>query len=64
MCARFGPAVDAARLRALCGRRSEVADTVGYLVADLLPPAYRGVYADAAEGTRARQAASAAAIAG
>ncbi len=63
VCACFGPAVDAARLRALCGRRSEVADAVGYLIADLLPPEYRGVYADAAEGTRAREAASAAALA-
>jgi 1-acyl-sn-glycerol-3-phosphate acyltransferase len=60
VCARFGPAVDAASLRERCGRRAVVADAVGYLIADLLPPSYRGVYADVGERQRrAREAASA-----
>lgn len=44
--ARVGRPVDAARLLERCGgKRSLVMDCVGFLIADLLPPAYRGAYA-------------------
>jgi hypothetical protein len=43
---RAGAAVDAAELLARCGgRRPVFADALGYLMADLLPPEYRGDYA-------------------
>lgn len=42
---RVGPAVAAAPLIERCRhRRQRVADAVGFLIADLLPPGYRGVY--------------------
>ena len=58
--ARFGRAVDAAVLREHCSRRAVVADAVGFLIADLLPPEYRGVYAEPSpRQQRARDAATA-----
>ena len=58
--ARFGAAVEVAELRERCGRRQIMADAVGYLIADLLPAAYRGAYAKVGESQRrAREAASA-----
>ena len=43
--ARLGPPVEATRLLGRCdSRRALVMDSVGFLIASLLPPAYRGVY--------------------
>ena len=57
---RFGRPVDAAVLRATCPRRAELAQTIGFLIADLLPTAYRGHYATASPRLApARSAASA-----
>ncbi len=57
---RFGRPVDAAALRALCPRRALLAQSVGFLIADLLPAAHRGHYATAkGELATARAAASA-----
>jgi Acyltransferase len=46
--ARVGPPLDARRLRADHGNRRAAMDAVGYAIAALLPPEYRGVYGDAA----------------
>lgn len=44
---RFGRAIDARELFERAGRkRVAIADAVGYMTTDLLPPAYRGSYAD------------------
>jgi 1-acyl-sn-glycerol-3-phosphate acyltransferase len=58
--ARVGPAVDAAELlERVGGRRPVFADALGFLIADLLPPEYRGDYATAPpELAEARAAAS------
>jgi 1-acyl-sn-glycerol-3-phosphate acyltransferase len=57
---RVGPVVDAAELLARAGgRRPVFADALGFLIADLLPPEYRGDYASATpELGEARAAAS------
>jgi hypothetical protein len=45
---RTGSAFDAAALFERLGRRRSVlADALGFLIADLLPPAHRGCYASA-----------------
>ena len=46
---RFGRPVETALLRARCPRRALLAQTLGFLIADLLPTAYRGHYATATE---------------
>lgn len=57
---RFGRPLDAAVLRARCPRRALLAQTIGFLIADLLPDAYRGRYASGSEELApARAAASA-----
>jgi 1-acyl-sn-glycerol-3-phosphate acyltransferase len=44
---RVGAAFEAAELFERSGRRRAlIADAIGYLIADLLPPAYRGCYAE------------------
>ena len=44
--ARVGALIDAAELFARAGgKRPVVADALGFLIADLLPPEYRGEYA-------------------
>jgi 1-acyl-sn-glycerol-3-phosphate acyltransferase len=49
--ARIGASFDYAELAERCGRRrSLISDCVGFLIADLLPPAYRGVYGAAEPG--------------
>jgi 1-acyl-sn-glycerol-3-phosphate acyltransferase len=49
--ARIGPGFAIAELLARCGRRrSLLSDTLGFLIADLLPPAYRGVYGEVEPG--------------
>jgi len=51
--------IDAAELFARAGgKRPVVADALGYLIADLLPPAYRGEYASDETAPAARAAAS------
>ena len=48
---RLGPAVDAARILEACGRNRVLCmHVVGILIAQLLPPTYRGAYADDAPG--------------
>lgn len=50
---RFGAVCESARLLELCrGRRQLVADTVGYLIADCVPEAYRGYYGSVTEELR------------
>jgi 1-acyl-sn-glycerol-3-phosphate acyltransferase len=44
---RVGRALDAARLAECARRRSTLVDALGFLIADLLPPAHRGCYARA-----------------
>jgi len=57
--ARAGRAIDAAKLfERAGGKRPVVADALGYLIADLLPPAYRGEYASADVAPVARAVAS------
>ncbi len=57
---RFGRPLNAAVLRARCPGRAQLAQTIGFLIADLLPAAYRGRYATASlELAQARAAASA-----
>ena len=54
--ARSGPAVAAKELFARTdGRRPVIADALGFLIADLLPPQYRGVYGEAGVGPASRQ---------
>ena len=56
---RVGAVIDAAELFARAGgKRPVVADALGYLIADLLPPAYRGEYASDETAPAARAAAS------
>lgn len=56
---RVGPLIDAAELFARSdGKRPVVADALGYLIADRLPPAYRGDYGSADTAPAARAAAS------
>ncbi len=57
--ARVGRVVDAAELfERANGKRPVVADALGYLIADLLPPEYRGEYASDATAVAARDVAS------
>ncbi|MCP4003344.1 MAG: 1-acyl-sn-glycerol-3-phosphate acyltransferase [bacterium] len=58
--ARMGEALDPVALfRAAGGKRNVVGDALGFLIADLLPEAYRGVYSGVtAELERARDVAS------
>lgn len=57
--ARVGPAVDAAALLAGAGgKRPVFADALGFLIADLLPPEYRGDYADVTPGLADARAAA------
>ncbi len=50
---RFGASCESGRLLELCRRRRQlVADTVGYLIADCVPEAYRGLYGSAPEELR------------
>ena len=57
--ARVGSVVDASELFARAGgKRPVVADALGYLIADLLPPGYRGEYASEATSPAARTVAS------
>ena len=57
--ARAGRAVDARELfERAGGKRPVVADVLGYLIADLLPPEYRGEYESAATAPAARSVAS------
>jgi len=56
---RVGHAIDAAELFARAGgKRPVVADALGFLIADLLPPEYRGEYATTAPGLEAARAAA------
>lgn len=53
---RFGPPMLASALRSAAGGdRKLVVDAVGLAIADVLPPAYRGVYGDAAAFDAAHQ---------
>ncbi len=53
VCVRFGRAIDARELFERAGRkRVAIADAVGYLTADLLPPAYRGCDASGSQDSR------------
>jgi 1-acyl-sn-glycerol-3-phosphate acyltransferase len=57
--ARVGRAIDAKQLfERAGGKRPVVADALGYLIADLLPPAYRGEYASGDVAPVARGVAS------
>ncbi len=57
--ARVGRVIDAGELfERAGGKRPVVADALGYLIADLLPPEYRGEYASDAAGVGARAVAS------
>jgi 1-acyl-sn-glycerol-3-phosphate acyltransferase len=57
--ARVGRVIDAATLfERANGKRPVVADALGYLIADLLPPEYRGEYASDATAPAARDVAS------
>jgi 1-acyl-sn-glycerol-3-phosphate acyltransferase len=57
--ARVGRVIDAGKLfERAGGKRPLVADALGYLIADLLPPEYRGEYASAATNPAARDVAS------
>lgn len=57
--ARVGALIDSAELFARAGgKRPVVADALGYLIADLLPPAYRGEYGSDDTAPAAREAAS------
>jgi len=57
--ARAGSPVDAAELFArAAGRRPVFADALGFLIADLLPPEYRGEYGHAAPALAAARAAA------
>jgi len=50
VCMRLGPPLRAAHLLAHAGgNRRVVMDAIGLAIAELLPPAYRGFYADAAQ---------------
>jgi 1-acyl-sn-glycerol-3-phosphate acyltransferase len=56
---RVGRVIDAGELFARAGcKRPIVADALGFLIADLLPPEYRGEYADVAPGLEAARAAA------
>ena len=57
--ARIGPPLAAAELSARAGgKRPVIADALGFLIADLLPPSYRGVYGEVSPGlASAREAA-------
>jgi 1-acyl-sn-glycerol-3-phosphate acyltransferase len=58
--ARVGRPVMAAELFARAeGRRPVVADALGFLIADLLPPAYRGIYGSASAALESARAAAA-----
>ena len=46
---RLGRPVEAAALRELCARRAMLAQAIGFLIADLLPPSYRGHYSSVGE---------------
>jgi 1-acyl-sn-glycerol-3-phosphate acyltransferase len=57
--ARVGRVIDAAALfERANGKRPVVADALGYLIADRLPPEYRGEYASDATAPAAREVAS------
>jgi 1-acyl-sn-glycerol-3-phosphate acyltransferase len=57
--ARVGRVIDASELfERAGGKRPVVADALGYLIADLLPPEYRGEYAREATAPAARTVAS------
>jgi 1-acyl-sn-glycerol-3-phosphate acyltransferase len=56
---RVGRAIDAGELFARAGgKRPVVADALGFLIADLLPPEYRGDYARSEPGLEAARAAA------
>lgn len=56
VCLRLGAPVEVARLRERCERRSLLAQVLGFLIADLLPPDYRGHYSRVSESLRAARA--------
>jgi 1-acyl-sn-glycerol-3-phosphate acyltransferase len=57
VCMRIGQPIDAGRLAACArGKRQIVMDAIGLAIAELLPLAYRGVYADAARFADAEDA--------
>jgi 1-acyl-sn-glycerol-3-phosphate acyltransferase len=55
---RLGSAVDVARLRRKCPRRAVLAQAIGFLIADLLPPGYGGHYARVSEDLEPARAAA------
>lgn len=55
---RLGGPVDAAQLRRKCPRRAVFAQAIGFLIAELLPPGYRGHYATVSEGLEPARAAA------
>lgn len=58
--ARAGPPIPAAELFAHAdGRRPVIADALGFLIADLLPPAYQGTYGEVTPALESARAAAA-----
>jgi len=58
--ARSGRPIEAAKLFARAGdRRPVIADALGFLIADLLPPAYRGTYGEVTPALDSARAAAA-----
>ncbi len=55
---RLGGPVYAAQLRRKCLRRAVFAQAIGFLIAELLPPGYRGHYATVSEGLEPARAAA------
>ena len=55
---RLGGPVDAAQLRRKCPRRAVFAQAIGFLIAELLPPGYRGHYATVSERLEPARAAA------
>lgn len=55
---RLGRPVEASALRELCPRRAILAQAIGFLIADLLPPGYRGHYGRLDETLAAARAAA------